>query len=511
MNKWCKRFYDAHMIARRESACLKVAVGAVWIPNPETKKVRYNGIFASNANPDGYSCQYEGECYKAKVTGIYESCEETRQYCKSVHAEINLINKMKKLFPEKEQTELLSDGEVWVTRYPCENCAIEMIKHGLKVLRYCGKQPISNEVSELFKLSGVDVQHFDKYDFENVEDYPWWTHKFYDEAFDIVKDRRAPLTIISYNRPDVPSLSYLGYGIDHVDKYPCIIFVRDSQKQMYEDSVGHYPEVSIVSFPDEIINNAGATRRESQKWLYQHGYNIAFQIDDDIQSLGFSLKDKKEDGGEKSGYYNGDSGRIFAMWQIAMEKMIAATSGKLMISGGMPVAFSFKCEYCTPEWSSVISFGAMTQLVCWNVRGMVENQLFYRDNADVGLDDIDMTLNVLESGNLVCGFPWLVYGCEPMGKPEQYIDGDFTRPGPQLIERFSINQEKLRENHGHLWWLKFREKRRLPQTCINWMGERKWAVENGFLPSRETKNDIRREGKLLEEARSMNYEKFEGY
>lgn len=511
MNKWCKRFYDAHQLARKESACMKVAVGAMFIPQTETKKVKYNAIFASNSNPDGYSCQEHGECYKAAVTGIYESCEETRPYCKSVHAEINLIDKMKARFPEKDPTELLSDGEVWVTRYPCENCAMTMIQHGLKVLRYCGVQPVSDEVSELLSMAGVDVQHFSEYDFENAENYPWWTHKFYDEAYEITEDRRAPLTIISYNRPDVPSLKALGYHIDHIDKYPCIIFVRDSQKQMYEESVGHYPEVAVVSFPDDIINNAGATRRESQKWLYNHGYNIAFQIDDDIESLGVAIKDKQKNGYDKSGYWNGDFGRIFSMWQIAMEKMIAGTNGKMMISGGMPVAFSFKSEYCTTEWSSVISFGAMTQLVCWNVKGMVENNLFYRDNADVGLDDIDMTLNVLESGNLVCGFPWLVYGCEPMGRPEQYIDGDFKRPGPQLIERFRINQEKLAANHGHLWWLKFREKRRLPQTCINWLGERKWAIENGYMPNVDVKNDIWQDGKLLEEARSMNYAKFEGY
>ena len=200
------------------------------------------------------------------------------------------------------------------------------------------------------------------------------------------------------------------------------------------------------------------------------------------------------------------------MWQIAMEKSIAGTNGKLMISGGMPVAFSFKWEYSEPDWSCCLNFGAMTQLVCWNVAGMVENSLFYRDNADVGLDDIDMTLNVLESGNVVCGFPWITYGCVPMGRPEQYENGDFTKPGPQLIERFRINQEKLKENHGYLPWLKFREKRRLPQTCISWLAERRWAYEKGFIPSpKDYKYDIWDNGKLLEEAMTQNYSKFEGF
>ena len=94
MNKWKHRLYTAHCHARKESGCIKVAVGAVWIPDDYERARIYSGaIFASNVNPEGYSCKENGECYKAKVTGIYESCEETRKYCKSTHAEINLINK----------------------------------------------------------------------------------------------------------------------------------------------------------------------------------------------------------------------------------------------------------------------------------------------------------------------------------------------------------------------------------------------------------------------------------
>ena len=513
MNKWKHRFYTAHCHARRESGCMKVAVGAVWIPDDYERARIYSGaVFASNVNSEGYSCKDNGECYKAKITGIYESCEETRKYCKSTHAEINLIQKMKEKFPDREQTELLNGGTVWVTRYMCENCALELIRHGLKKICYCGKQEISDTVKTFLESAGVKYWWYPEWDFENDELYPWWTNEFYDKAYDIVKDRRAPLTIISYNNPEVLTLQSLGYQVSHIDKWPCIIFVRESQVQMYEESVGHYEEVTIVGLPDELVSNAGATRRESQKWLYNHGYKIAFQFDDDIESLGHTIKGYREDGGIKTDYYNGDFGRVLAMWQIAMEKSIAGTNGKLMISGGMPVAFSFKWEYSEPDWSCCLNFGAMTQLVCWNVTGMVENGLLYRDNADVGLDDIDMTLNVLESGNVVCGFPWITYGCVPMGNPTQYINGDFTKPGPQLIERFRINQEKLKENHGHLPWLKFREKRRLPQTCISWLAERRWAYEKGFIPSpKDYKYDIWNNGKLLEEAINQNYSKFEGF
>lgn len=512
MDKWKKRFYDAHVRARNKSGCMKVAVGAVYVPEIYAKKSVYEGIFASNSNPEGYSCKDHNECYKAKVTGIYESCEETRPYCKSTHAEINLIEKMKKEYPEKDQLELLSDGTVWVTRYTCYNCALMMIKHGLKRLCFCGKQDISEDVRELLESAGVQYWHYPQWDFEGEhKEYPWWTGKFYDSAYEIVKDRKAPLTIISYNRPDVPSLQALGYHIPHIQKWPCLIFVRESQKDMYEESIGHYEDVTVVPLPDELVWNAGATRRESQKWLYNNGYTMAFQIDDDIESLGHGILDYAKDGWEKSGYYLGDVGRILAMWQIATERVIGGTGGKVMITGGMPVAFSWKREYCNEDWSACLSFGAMTQLVCWNVKGMVENQLFYRDNPDVGLDDIDMTLNVIERGFLVCGFPWLVYGCEPMGRPEQYIDGDFKKPGPDLIKRFQFNQDKLLENHGHLSFVVAREKRRLPQICINQLRLRKWQVEQGYLPSTDNRYDIWEDGDLLRQAKENSYVRFKGF
>ena len=512
MNKWRHRFYSAQCYARKESGCMKVAVGAIWVPDIYERSKIYDAVFASNVNPEGYSCKKHNECYKAKVTGIYESCEETRKYCKSVHAEINLINKMKEKFPDREQTELLKNGTIWVNRYPCENCALELIRHGAKKICYCGKQEISDTVKTFFESAGVQCWWYPEWDFENGEFYPWWLNKFYDEAYEITENRRAPLTIISYNNPNVKTLESLRYHISCIDKYPCIIFVRESQVQMYKESTEKYSNVTIVGLPDNLVSNAGATRRESQKWLYNHGYKIAFQFDDDICEISHLFKDRMENGNIKSGYYGGDSGRILAMWQIAMEKTIAATNGKLMISGGMPCAFSFKQEYSDPEWSCCLNFGAMTQLVCWNVTGMVENGLFYRDNPDVGLDDIDMTLRVLESGNLVCGFPWFAYSCDPMGRKEQYINGDFTKPGPELIARFQFSQDKLRENHGHLSWIKFQEKRRLPQVFVNWLAERKWAFNQGFIPSpKDYRYDIWNNGKLLEEARSQDYSKFEGF
>ena len=145
--------------AKNESTCRKVSVGAGYVSN-YTKHLTY----VSCNKSESFNCKDEGECYKQKVTGIYESCEETRKFCKAVHAEINLINLIKLVNPNIEDSKILSDGVVYCTRYPCENCAKELKKHGLKKLKYCGVQEISDNVKDI--LSDVDIEWFNNIDYE---------------------------------------------------------------------------------------------------------------------------------------------------------------------------------------------------------------------------------------------------------------------------------------------------------------------------------------------------------
>ena len=65
MDKWKHRFYSAQCYARRESGCMKVAVGAIWVPDIYERAKIYDAVFASNVNSEGYSCKEHNECYKA--------------------------------------------------------------------------------------------------------------------------------------------------------------------------------------------------------------------------------------------------------------------------------------------------------------------------------------------------------------------------------------------------------------------------------------------------------------
>lgn len=145
------RIFDS---IKYRSTCLKVTVGARYIGNT----VDFTTVNCSN---DGHSCKDSNECYKYKITGIYESCEETRKFCKSIHAEINLLNELK-----EEGISDLSEGEVFVTRYPCVNCAEELVKHNVRKISYCGKQEISQEVKDYLKNHKVEVYWYPEFDFE---------------------------------------------------------------------------------------------------------------------------------------------------------------------------------------------------------------------------------------------------------------------------------------------------------------------------------------------------------
>lgn len=139
--------------AKDNSTCKKLAVGSGFIDSSRTLYLE------SNRSTD-YNCKDEDECYKAKVTGVYESVEWTRKYCKAVHAEINMIN----LLRNKDIDP--SSGTLYVSRYPCENCARNCVEFGFRHIIYCGKQEISNEVKKIFSEANIKVEWYPEIDYE---------------------------------------------------------------------------------------------------------------------------------------------------------------------------------------------------------------------------------------------------------------------------------------------------------------------------------------------------------
>lgn len=151
---------DLNKFAEENTTCKKVAVGSLYLDDNNNVLHR-----TCNKSSDKHNCKDLNECYKAKVTGVYESVEWTRKYCKSKHSEIWMIEMLNNLDVNPEK------GTLLVTRYPCESCANAIIKFGIKKVVYGGKQEISDEVKNIFDKYKVTYIHYPDVDYENYEQY----------------------------------------------------------------------------------------------------------------------------------------------------------------------------------------------------------------------------------------------------------------------------------------------------------------------------------------------------
>ena len=303
----------------------------------------------------------------------------------------------------------------------------------------------------------------------------WWTLDEYDKCYDIVKDRKFPITIPSYNRPSPNIINNMLNSKNMNDNinYPIFVFVRDSQKDEYESNIGNHPYVTIVSFPDRLISNAGAARRMILKWLYSNNYDGAFSFDDDLLNIQITERGYTGKGDPKSKVIpDTNICKVLAMWQVAMEN--AMNKYNVVLSCGMPMGFSWKAEYCTREQSMLWYRGNLNQAVCFSTKRLIENGIYYKDNSEVGHEDIQLVAEInkknIELGDnklSVCTFPFLAYSVPPMSCE------NFGNFGSTMEDRFRSQQKLMIDNWEGTPWVNFREKRGLCQVVINWRRYRK--------------------------------------
>lgn len=471
MNKvQAKKYLDqAFSYAQKFSTCRKVYVGAVFVTANGDEVYSCNRTDSPEKN-----CQMIGECYKAKVTGIYESCEETRKYCSAVHSEINMIQIL------KDNNVNIDGGTLYVTRYPCHNCARNIVDFGIKNVVYGGRQKIDEEVEELFKRSNVSVTWYADIDYENDRNKIWWTRRLCDYAYDEIKDRKFPITIPSYNRFSPNILNGMLKDMDENYNYPIFIFVRESQKEDYLKNINH-PYVSIVSFKDELIDNAGAARRMIMKWAYTNGYDNIFSFDDDLLNIQVTEKGYTGKGDLKSKVISDmNICKVLASWQLAMEH--AENLYDVVLSGAMPMGFSWKMEYCFKSHSMLMYRGNLNQAVCINVKKLFDAGIVYKDNKDIGHEDIQLVAEINHKNQMrishdlaVCTFPFLAYSVPPM------TCENFGNFGSNMKDRFRNQQAIMLSNWHDTPWINFREKRDLCQVVINWRRYRKDIGVNQYV------------------------------
>lgn len=131
---WDEMFVEQSLLLAKRSTCSRLRVGAVIVRDNRVIAGGYNGSISNDAH-----------C-------IEEGCRVVDGHCvRTVHAEINAL-----LQCAKYGTPTI-DTTIYVTHYPCLNCAKAIIQAGIKHVAYAEDYRNNNYVTELFKIAGITV------------------------------------------------------------------------------------------------------------------------------------------------------------------------------------------------------------------------------------------------------------------------------------------------------------------------------------------------------------------
>lgn len=330
---------------------------------------------------------------------------------------------------------------------------------------------------------------------EELLEIDCWSNKFYEEAYDIVKDRLFPIVIPSYNRPNCGFLKWVVDKVVPGYEYPIFIVVRQSQKEMYEASeyIKYKDYVHVKAFPDELIDDIGKTREQIVK-AFSKQYDYIFMCDDDITNFCHTVPYFRSNGEPKAqGVTTLNFGKTMAMWQIATEYV--ANKYGVMFTTGMMQGFSWVPDFINVEKSMRLLSGLPTGTVCLNLKKLKELDLNYRTLIGNGHDDLDLLIRGLEKGLINCEFRWMTYSSVAMG----------TMNFDSIQERFTQQQKEMKDNFGHIEYIKWIHQRGLDNVGINWRKVREQFKNKNIIDLTEKHcYNIWRDGQLLEDAKN-NY------
>lgn len=138
-------FKLAETYAQSATGCCKIAVGSVIVRNGVVL-----ALGANRAVPD--LCRARG-CLRQEKYGDDSKAHRNPEDCRAIHSEIDAISNAARAGVALEGSML------FVTRYPCENCAKAIIAAGISVVYYSGSAKISSATTELFDSAKVTAIH----------------------------------------------------------------------------------------------------------------------------------------------------------------------------------------------------------------------------------------------------------------------------------------------------------------------------------------------------------------
>lgn len=140
--------------AKEKTGCTKVSVGCCIVKNDTVI-----AMGANRAMPN--LCKAKG-CLRVELYGDNSKAHRNPGDCRAIHAEIDAITKAARLGIK------LDGATIYVTRYPCEECAKAIAAAGIAHVVYGRDQSISNATKRLFEICKVSYHHEYSYQEEDT-------------------------------------------------------------------------------------------------------------------------------------------------------------------------------------------------------------------------------------------------------------------------------------------------------------------------------------------------------
>lgn len=142
----------ASAYAKLQSGCLKVQVGCVI-----AKDSKILALGANRTIPN--LCKTSRGCLRIEKYGENTKDHRNPEDCRAIHSEIDAIC---------NSFDNLTGAVMYITRYPCEDCARAIVAAGIKTVVYGRDQEISPETARIFEYYNVDVLHYREFTEEDV-------------------------------------------------------------------------------------------------------------------------------------------------------------------------------------------------------------------------------------------------------------------------------------------------------------------------------------------------------
>lgn len=309
---------------------------------------------------------------------------------------------------------------------------------------------------------------------ENITESDFWTNKLYNKAYDVVKDRKFPIVIPTYNRPENKFIQWATSTFTDDENWPIYLVVRESQVEQYEASpyVKDFDYVHVIGFTDSEIDDIGKVRKKIVEH-FSKTEDCVFMFDDDITGFTYTAPFKRASGSNISMSVKPKStARVFAMWQLAMETAMSKRDD-LIISNAMIAGFNWMPDFCDEEQSIRFMSGPQTLAVCINLKTFNKYNLNYRTLIGNGHDDVDLLIRALLAGCTSCEFRWLSYQSPGIGTDILNF--------ASVEQRFKQQYDEMYAHYSEVDFVKWKHAKngkQLDNVGINWRRAIKYHNEN---------------------------------